>query len=232
MSRHLSDQPAAAGGGKSVDTSKVTRFWRHWWSCPSMRLNGSQGLGMPVSGLAPAPVAGVGARWVAERGQGSRAAGVVEPVVLHEPAADAVAKRMRSSPISTRSPAPAPGPTPGKLSMIGAAGWVRKRSCPAWSPNPADVLLLDEPRPWRTRMRCTVEAYRPRTGPMRAGPSSRPVRRRDTSASTVADVRGGARGGVRTGRLDRSCRPASPSVRNRRTRSWAVGNGMPISAAT
>ncbi len=60
-----------------------------------------------------------------------------------------------------------------------------------------------------------------------AGPSLRSRRSRQTSASVVA----GVRCGVVRGRLGRSCRPASPSARQRRTHLWAVVREIPISAA-
>ncbi|CAM5515923.1 hypothetical protein SRIMR7_42455 (plasmid) [Streptomyces rimosus subsp. rimosus] len=63
---------------------------------------------------------------------------------------------------------------------------------------------------------------------MRAGPSLRSVRSRQTCSS----VRAGVRCGVVRGRLERSCRPASPSTRQRWTHLWAVAREMPISAAT
>lgn len=56
---------------------------------------------------------------------------------------------------------------------------------------------------------------------MRAGPSLRSCRSRQTWSSIAAAVRRG----VVCGRLGRSCSPASPCVRQRRSHLWAVALG-------
>ncbi|CAL9544481.1 hypothetical protein SUDANB120_04314 [Streptomyces sp. enrichment culture] len=62
------------------------------------------------------------------------------------------------------------------------------------------------------------------TGPVRAGPSSRSIRRRQPRAPTVA----GAGCNVVGGLPGRPAGPAWPSDRRRRTRGWAAGRDAPV----
>ena len=122
---------------------------------------------------------------------------------------------------------------------------VRRSSCPrtrqpppsgirpsfltsTWMSSPVARSRRDNrDKPCRAKIACTVDGAMFRHPASRCGPQRHDRRSRQTRASTSA----GAFGGIECGRLDRSCRPARPSVRHRFNHFDAVARETPDIAA-